>query len=204
VKEKGVKKFVTGMGLVRAAGASGLVVLAGPGGPAAAQDYVVTSHNSNPLSVVDRCTHAVQTIAMGAGSNGIAVAPDGSAVYVVVSNTGVRIIDPATLTVTDTIAMSGLVFDMRVMPDGNRAYVTRGNTPTVFEVDLVNKFVVQELTAVSNAVYLDMTPDGSQLYISTSRTSSASSAGSQRGWHSRLRSRSHIMRTAMTQRQSRC
>jgi YVTN family beta-propeller protein len=154
---------------IRSTTMTAVVVAAAGSLPLKAQDLIFATHNgTGTVSVINVASGAVQGIAVGGGNNGIAVAPDGSAVYVVVSNTGVRIIDPQTLTVTGTVPVTS-GFGIRLSPDGSRAYVTRGNPAAIFVIDLASQTITDTLAPISNAVYLDITPDGSKLFVSTSR-----------------------------------
>jgi YVTN family beta-propeller protein len=138
--------------------------------PAMGQEVVFATHNSAQfISVIDVALQTVQTVPVGGNSNGIAASPDGSKVYIVVSNVGVKVMDSITKEITATIPISGLVFGIGVTPDGSRAVVTRGNPANIFIIDLNSHTILHTLTPISNAVYVELAPDGSTAYVSTSR-----------------------------------
>ena len=78
-----------------------------------------------------------ETISTGERPVGISVLPDGSKIYVVHGRANdVRVIDPATNTVTKTIALGGKrCWWSALTPDGKKLYATMGRSDGVAVID---------------------------------------------------------------------
>ncbi|SHU94200.1 YVTN family beta-propeller repeat protein [Mycobacteroides abscessus subsp. abscessus] len=86
------------------------------------------------VTIVDIGAGAVTTsvtFPLGEELTDIAVAPDGSAVYVTQLTGDVSRIDTATMTVTDTVNIGNYAGAIAVSPDGSRIYVTNRYNNTV-------------------------------------------------------------------------
>lgn len=93
--------------------------------------FGVTTSN---VTVVDVGTGTVTTgltFPLGQELTDIAVAPDGSAVYVTQLTGDVSRIDTATMTVSDTVNIGSYAGAVAVSPDGSRIYVTNRYNNTV-------------------------------------------------------------------------
>ena len=96
-----------------------------------AQNAYITNGGSNTVSVVATASNTVTATITDpnfSGPIGVAVAPDGSRVYVANYGSGkgdtVSVIATASNTVTATITVGGLPVGVAVTPDGSHVYVT--------------------------------------------------------------------------------
>ena len=99
--------------------------------PADAQNAYITNQGIAPnfsdnVTVIDTATNkVVKTISVGLAPSGVAVAPDGSRVYV--ANEAVKgtvsVIDTATNAVSATVAVGNNPVGIAVKPDGRKVYV---------------------------------------------------------------------------------
>ncbi len=99
----------------------------------------------------------------------VAFAPDGSRAYLAMMSGAVLVLDPATHTVSDTIAgFSGQAVgtDIIVNGDGTTAYVSALEDDAIFVLDLVTRQVTKTFT-VKNPEGLALNADGSRLYAGT-------------------------------------
>src|SRR5262249_50650446 len=91
---------------------------------------------SNGLFVINTHTNTI-TAQLGVGGESEAVAPDGSALYVVDSFAGrVVVIDLATLTVRTQIPVGAMPDSIAITPDGKNAFVANAADGTVTPLDL--------------------------------------------------------------------
>jgi YVTN family beta-propeller protein len=107
---------------------------------AAAPFAYVANFNSNTVSVVDTATNppsVVRTIGVGTSPRAVAVAPDGTRVYVThtagAAGNTVSVIDTATDIVVATVGVGSFPLGVAVAPDGTRVYVSNsgvGTAPT--------------------------------------------------------------------------
>lgn len=144
--------------------------------------YVLAQRDDDPgpgtagtqtLIVIDTATNAVvTTVPLGLGcfycyrSNTLAVAPDGSRVFVANQVAGtVSIVNVSTHTVAATVPVGGAPNGVVPSPDGTRLYVLRGSSITV--VDLATLAVAGTFTMPIFAATGGMviTPDGARLYV---------------------------------------
>ncbi|WP_129776416.1 YVTN family beta-propeller repeat protein [Peristeroidobacter soli] len=96
---------------------------------------------SGSSTVIDLSTHQrVTDVVTGKGAEGIAVAPDGSEVWVTnrEANT-VSIVDPATLKITATLEPGKMPIRVKFTPDGTRALVSNAVSGDVAVFDTVTK-----------------------------------------------------------------
>jgi len=112
--------------------------------PAIAQNAYITNQGtypnfSNNVTVIDTITNkVVTTIEVGLAPSGVAVAPDGTKVYVAneTVNGTVSVIDTATNAVSATIAVGNNPIGVAVKPDGRKVYVAnKGRHSTVSVID---------------------------------------------------------------------
>jgi YVTN family beta-propeller protein len=108
------------------------IPVAGSGGVAFTPDGSRAYVASGAISVIDTTTQTVvQSFFADSGSaSAVAISPDGSRAYVTTNGTnpfgagaGVAVVDTATNTVTDTIALGVIPGLIALAPDGSRAYV---------------------------------------------------------------------------------
>jgi YVTN family beta-propeller protein len=114
---------------------------------AEAAPFAYVADYSNNVSVIDTATNmVVATVPVAGGPQMDAVAPDGSHVYVTLSNGvalpgQVSVIDTATNTVTATVAVGNLPFGVAVAPDGKHAYSANQRSNTVSVIDTATNTV---------------------------------------------------------------
>jgi YVTN family beta-propeller protein len=143
--------------------------------------YVANSDsNDDSVSVIDAATNMVigSPIMVGADPQGVAVTPDGRAVYVANkgSNT-TSVIDTGTNLVIATVSVGANPVGVAVTLNGSKVYVTNQGLPntvpsTVSVIDTATNMVtstillgVFPLGVSLNPVGVSVTPDGSKVYI---------------------------------------
>jgi YVTN family beta-propeller protein len=146
--------------------------------PDASKVYVSSAPFPTPLgspglaivSVIDTATNTViATIPVGdqhtLQPGGMAVAPDGSKVYVGVddnSSGSLSVIDTATNAVSATIPLgSSTVAGVAVAPDGSKVYAASGGA--IFVIDTATNTVSATIPVIG--FKLVATPDGSKVYV---------------------------------------
>ena len=96
----------------------------------------------NDVSVIDTTTQTfVKTVPVGVGPSALAIAPDGSRVYVAATGF-IFVIDAALNTVVTTIPLTTRATGIAITPDGALAYVTFPDTGAVGVIDIVNNTYV--------------------------------------------------------------
>jgi YVTN family beta-propeller protein len=93
--------------------------------------FGVTTSNVTVVDVGSGTVTTGITFPLGEELTDIAVAPDGSAVYVAQLTGDVSRIDTATMTVTDTVNIGSYAGAVAVSPNGSRIYVTNRHNNTV-------------------------------------------------------------------------
>lgn len=114
---------------------------------------------SGSMTVVDLAAHQrVTDVVTGKGAEGIAVAPDGSEVWVTnrESNT-VSVIDPATLKITATLEPGKMPIRVKFTPDGTRALVSNAVSGDVAIFDTVTKKKIGSIPMQKEGEKLDDT-----------------------------------------------
>ena len=134
----------------------------------------VASLGLGTVSVIDAASHKVTTtIAVSATAVvwGLALAPDGSAVYVAVqgssatSDGSVAVISTASNTVTGQVAVGVGPVYLAVSPDGSRVYVANQSDKTVSVLDTASRKIVATIGVGSSPTGIAVTPDGSTVYV---------------------------------------
>jgi len=127
----------------------------------------VSNIRSGSVSVVDRRTDSVRTIATGAGAEGIDVTPDGDEVWV--TNRGANTVS-VIATATDTVAASfesGGEMPIRVKftPDGREAWISnaRANELAVFDARARRRLAALPVGAMP--VGIQVSPDGARIFV---------------------------------------
>ncbi|EHB49998.1 40-residue YVTN family beta-propeller repeat protein [Mycolicibacterium rhodesiae JS60] len=138
---------------------------------------------SSVVAVVDTAGNAINaTINIGGfdlHTEGLAVSPDGSRLYVVsnnpadtsgvISDTGsmVSVVDTATKVVTATIpiGLAGTFKDLAISPDGSTLYAASLFTNTVAVIDTSTNHVVTTIHDIYNAGPIVISPDGNTVYV---------------------------------------
>jgi YVTN family beta-propeller protein len=118
------------------------------------------------LLVYKTKNHHLITVIRGLGNpEGVSVAPDGT-VYVTNTVRGeVDVISPATDTVTNTIQVGQMPWQMALSSDGSTLYVANGDSDSVSVVSTASDSVTGTISDSGDPVSLALTPDGSQLYV---------------------------------------
>jgi YVTN family beta-propeller protein len=118
------------------------------------------------LLVYKTAHHHLMTVIRGLGNpQGVTVAPDGT-VYVTNTVRGeVDVISPATDTVTNTIQVGQLPWQMALSSDGSTLYVANGDSDSVSVVSTASDSVTGTISDSGGPVSVALTPDGSQLYV---------------------------------------
>jgi DNA-binding beta-propeller fold protein YncE len=114
-------------------------------------------------------TTAPRTIRTGAGSEGIAVTPDGRQLWVTARDAGaVVVVDAQTLDVLDHMALPGVPIRVVVAPDGARAYVTCAGASVVVVFDVASrrevaraKIDVPRSAGAASRPFASLAPQGS-------------------------------------------
>jgi YVTN family beta-propeller protein len=103
------------------------------------------------------------------------VHPDGATVYVATLGSGtVSVIDTATNTVVDTVAVELSPVGVAVHPDGTTVYVANQFSGTVSVIDTATNTVVDTVTVEGFPYGVAVHPDGTTVYVSTVATGTVS------------------------------
>ncbi|MFD1200647.1 InlB B-repeat-containing protein, partial [Leucobacter albus] len=96
----------------------------------------------------------------------VAVSPDGARAYVTNFGSGtVSVIDTATNTVTETVAVGRDPSSVAVSPDGARAYVANSRGSTMSVIDTATNTVTGTVTVGVNPSSVAVSPDGARAYV---------------------------------------
>jgi YVTN family beta-propeller protein len=124
---------------------------------------------TDTVSIVDTATDTlVTTVPVGYGPWGVAVAPDGTNVYVTNGDSGtVSVIDTCTKAVVKTIPVPGysIPTGIAVAPDGSKAYVTNGGSNTLSVIDTAAYTVNSTVTVGTDPFGVAVAPDGTKVYV---------------------------------------
>ena len=109
------------------------------------------------------------TIPVGSGPYDISISPDSSTVYVAnyLGNT-VSVIDAKTNTVRFTVAVGKLPISLGLTPDGRKLYVHNIYDGTVSHIETASN-TVSDTFAVAGGFGLAVSPDGTQLYVTSNQ-----------------------------------
>ncbi len=132
----------------------------------------ITNSGSNTVSIIDMATNnIIATITVGDSPAGIAVAPDGTKVYVTNSGTTgtVSVIDTATNTVMDEINVGNSPWGIAVNPAGTKLYVAhQAGSKDLYVINLTNNNSYNKITVGTNPTGVAVTPDGTKVYVTNS------------------------------------
>ncbi len=133
----------------------------------------VTNSASNSVSVIDTGDDTVvDTVLVGNGPEGLAVAPDGKHVYVAIStDNDLAVIDTTSDKVVKTVSVAGGANRVAVTPDGKRVYVTGDSgagRAFVTVIDTTSDKVVNTVAVAGGANDVAVTPDGKRVYVTGS------------------------------------
>jgi YVTN family beta-propeller protein len=129
----------------------------------------VVNQDNDTASVFDAVTNAkIAEIAVGAAPRSVAVAPNGRIWVTNKHGASISIIDPSSLSVTQTLALPrasqpyGVVFD----PTGAAAFVACAATGAVLKLDPVSGAQLGSVNVGANPRQLSMSADGQSVYVS--------------------------------------
>lgn len=108
----------------------------------------------------------VDSVAVGREARGLAVLPDGSAVYV--ANSGdntVSVVDTGTFTVVDTISVGVGPQGVVAHPDSSTVYVSNVLGPSVSVIDVASGTVTHTVPVVSQPRSITIDPEGDFVYV---------------------------------------
>jgi YVTN family beta-propeller protein len=147
-----------------------LVLVAGAARTFAAPFAYIGHRGDNTVSVIDLATNTiVRTVVVGSGPGPMALAPDGSHMYVFSFDGSLSAIDTQTYTVITTQLGLPYINGIEVTPDGNFIYATGGGANTVWIIDARTYAVVTSFAVPpDNHDGMVFNPSGSRLYVSQS------------------------------------
>jgi YVTN family beta-propeller protein len=135
----------------------------------------VTNQSRDIVSVIDTTTEtltaSISTAYWGTGVYGVAVSPDGATVYATVagdlnSSVGyVVVIDTATNTITNGIAVGRGPYSVAVSPDGSQIYTANSRSNTVDVINTATQKVTSAIPGLSTPESVAISPDGKKAYI---------------------------------------
>jgi YVTN family beta-propeller protein len=119
--------------------------------------------NVFPRDITGVCVLALCVMGMVLSTNPVEAAPRA---YVTNGNSNnVSVIDTATNTVVDTIAVVAAPIGAAMTPDGAHAYVTSTGSNIVSVIDTASNTVVDTIGVGSQPFDVAMTPDGALAYV---------------------------------------
>ncbi len=131
--------------------------------PSGATAYVTTSDG---LWVISTATRHVVTVIHGLGDpEGVAVSPDGTVYVTNTVRSQVDVISGATNTVTGTIQVGQLPWQLVISSNGSTIYVADGDSDAISVISTATDSVTATISDAGDPVSLALTPDGSQLWV---------------------------------------
>lgn len=133
--------------------------------------YVVSSSDSNDVSVIDSSTQEVVShfSLESALSHYPVASPDGNSAYVVNSKpwgtSSLSFIDTATHTIVGNVALQQVAMNPAVTPSGAYVYVPNNGSNTVSIIDVATKSVVTTVEVGTAPGSIAITPDGAFAYV---------------------------------------
>lgn len=129
----------------------------------------VTNYSGDGVSVIDPYHGTlIAEIATGSKPHGVAVAPDGTAVYV--SNEGdgtLSIIDPTRNSVAATLPVGEAPNQLEVSADGRYVFVTLHGENALAVVDVARREVIEVVPVGRNPHIALRSPDGDAVYVTS-------------------------------------
>ncbi len=130
--------------------------------------YVTSIFSQDAVNVIDTANNTLaDTISVGSLPTGLAVSPDGTRVYVGISDSKtVVVIDTASNEMVDPpIVMASAPNNIAVAPDGKHVYVTHGNADFVSVIDTTRNAVTSTIIVGNGGQRIAVTPDGKHIYV---------------------------------------
>jgi YVTN family beta-propeller protein len=148
-------------------GKKAYVTNSGPGstsGPGILWDF---DDVNTDIFVIDTATNTViATVPLYDHTEGIAVTPDGTKVYVTdQASSNVSVIDTATNIVIATVPVEGNPVGVAVTPDGTKVYVTIFLDGIVSVINTVQNNVIANISVGGNPSGIAVTPDGKKVFV---------------------------------------
>jgi YVTN family beta-propeller protein len=127
----------------------------------------VANIGSGSVTVIDRDSGSVNSIATGDGAEGIDVTPDGREVWV--TNRGANTISVIRVeddTIVATLESGGTMpIRLKFTPDGRQAWVSNGRSNTVTLFDAARRELLATIEVGAMPVGIQMTPDGERAFV---------------------------------------
>ena len=136
----------------------------------------VSNISGNNISVVDTASGSVvASISVPVGPDGIAVTPDGTAVYVVCqSANSVAVISTASNSVISTINVGSEPVQVAISPNGALAYVVNQGSNTVSVINTATKSVTATIGLGASPSGLAFSADSSTAYVANAHSGTVS------------------------------
>lgn len=128
------------------------------------------SGNADRIWVFNAANRArIDSIAVSADPNGMAISPDGTKMYVTHLSSGVIGVITLATKAYDTLATVGNtpVHGIALSGDGSKLYVVSEGTDSVYVFDASTGANLGQRAAGSNPFGLALTPDGSEVWVTT-------------------------------------
>jgi len=121
----------------------------------------------DPANINLTSTGISGSIVVGSASREIAVSPDSSTVYVVVSGAAsvVKVIDAASDTVINTISVGSFSEGIAMSSDGNYVYVTNNSSDNISVISTATQTVVKTLAVGNSPNNITVRPDTNRAYV---------------------------------------
>lgn len=127
----------------------------------------VANIGSGSVTVIDRSSGSVNSLATGEGSEGIDVTPDGREVWVTNRGAGtisvIRVKDDAIVATLDSGGK--MPIRLKFTPDGRQAWVSNGRSNTVTLFDTAERKLVATIEVGAMPVGIQMTPGGERAFV---------------------------------------
>ncbi|MCL5289134.1 MAG: beta-propeller fold lactonase family protein [Acidobacteria bacterium] len=136
----------------------------------------VANIGSGSVNVITRATNEVKTIVTAAGTEGLAVSPDGKEVWA--TNRGantISVIDVATDKVKETFESGGkMPIRVKFTPDGKEALVSNAQSNMVSVFNAKTRELVAKIEVGVVPVGIQMTPDGKRAFVANTNANKVS------------------------------
>jgi YVTN family beta-propeller protein len=129
----------------------------------------VVNQDNNSVSVFNAATNAkLGEIAVGAGPRTLAIAPNGSVWVTNKHAATISVIDPSTLTVSQTLVLpyASQPFGIAFAPTGGFAFVALEAKGTLLKLDAATGATVASLNVGRNPRHVSVNADGTLVYVS--------------------------------------
>lgn len=140
------------------------------------QKLYVTSIGSGTVTIIDRKTGQVKSLATGEGAEGIDISPDGKFVWI--TNRGantISVLDTATETLVATLKAGGkMPIRVKFTPDGTEVLVSNARSNSVAVFDAARGEEIAKVDTGSEPIGILIVPDGSQAFIANTQSNQVS------------------------------